>query len=73
MYLLTALVLMPPIDGIHLILYVIATTSTLGALLAQNDNDGKDREIYYISHTLFRYDINYSPIERACLEVVFIA
>lgn len=72
-YLLTPPVLMPPIDERHLILYVTATTSAMGALLAQNDNDGKERAIYYISCSLVRYELNYSPIEWACLAVVFVA
>lgn len=36
---------MPLIDGRHLILYKSTTTSVLGALLAQNDNDGREKFI----------------------------
>lgn len=43
------------------------------ALLALNDHDGKEREIFYISCTLVGYELNYSPIERACLSLVFVA
>jgi hypothetical protein len=35
-----------------LILYILATIATLGALLAQQDEIGKERAIYYISMTL---------------------
>lgn len=62
---------MPPIDGKHLILYISATTSTLGALLEQNYHDKRDREVYYISRTLVGYEINYSPIEHTFLAMVF--
>lgn len=64
---------MSPIDGKPLILYISATTSELGALLAQTDHEEKEREIYYINHTLVGYELNYTPIERAFLTVVFAA
>ena len=43
----------------------------LGALLAQLDDVGKERAIYYISQTLVGYELNYTPIEKACLALVF--
>ncbi|WP_044909231.1 RNase H-like domain-containing protein, partial [[Clostridium] innocuum] len=43
----------------------------LGALLAQEDQNNKERAIYYISRTLVSYEMNYSTIEKACLAVVF--
>lgn len=64
-------VLMPPVPGKPLILYISATTSSLGALLAQSDETGKERAIYYISRTFVAYEINYTSIEKACLVVVF--
>lgn len=69
-YLLTPLVLMPPTDGRTLILYISATTLALGSLLAQNDNEGHEREVYYINCTLVGYELNYSTIEHPCLVVV---
>ena len=62
---------MPPIQGKPLILYILATTHSLGALLAQQDESRKEREIYYISRTLVQYELNYTCIEKACLAVVF--
>ena len=62
---------MPPILGKHLILYISAMNSSLGALLAQSDETGKERAIYYISRTLVAYEINYTSIEKECLDVVF--
>ena len=32
---------------------------------------GKERAIYYISHTLVQYELNYTCIEKAYLVVVF--
>ena len=62
---------MPPIKGKPLILYISATTNYLGALLAQQYDMGKEREIYYISRTLVSYELNYASFEKACLVVVF--
>ena len=62
---------MPPIYGKPLILYISAIETSLGILLAQEDNDNKERAIYYLSHMLISYEINYYIIEKACLAVVF--
>lgn len=65
------LVLMPPILGKPLILYISAIASSLGALLAQSDEIGKEHTIYYTIQTLVSYEMNYTSIEKACLRVVF--
>lgn len=62
---------MPPILGKPLILYISATATSLGALLAQHDEHGKERAIYYISRTLVTYEINYNNIEKASCHVPF--
>ena len=54
---------MAPILGKPFILYISATTTTLGALLAQNVEQGRERAIYYISRKLVGYELNYSLIE----------
>ena len=43
----------------------------LEELLAQHDDDGKERAKYYISRKLVGYDLNYTPMEKICLVVVF--
>lgn len=70
-YLLMPPVLMPPIPNQPLILYIWAIDTTLGALLAQQDEIGKERVVYYISRTLVGYELNYTSIEKACLAMVF--
>jgi hypothetical protein len=52
-----------PIPGKPFILYISSTDTTLGALLAQNDEQGREQAIYYISRTLVGYELNYSLIE----------
>ena len=54
---------MPPIPRKPFLLYISATDTTLGALLAQNDEQGREKAIYYIRRTLVGYEINYSHIE----------
>lgn len=70
-YLASPPVLMPPTPRKPLILYICAIVVALGALLAQTDVQGKEHTIYYISQTLVGYELNYTPIERACLALVF--
>lgn len=43
---------MSPIKGKPLLLYILAPNVALGALLAQQDQEGKEQEIYYISRKL---------------------
>lgn len=62
---------MPPIQRKPLILYISATDSSLGALLAHQDENKKERVIYYISRKLMSYEMNYTIIEKACLALVF--
>lgn len=52
-------------------LYVSASPHTLAALLAQHDDDGKDREVYYISRILVDYETCYCAMEKQCLGIIF--
>ncbi|KAA0065550.1 uncharacterized protein E6C27_scaffold638G00560 [Cucumis melo var. makuwa] len=51
-YLLNPLVLGAPVLGKSLILYITAQERSLGALLAQEDEKGKECALYYLSRTL---------------------
>ncbi|KAI5323828.1 hypothetical protein L3X38_032901 [Prunus dulcis] len=51
-YLLNPPVLMMPIKGKPLILYIAALERSLRALLAQHNEDGKENALYYLSRTL---------------------
>lgn len=54
-----------------LLMYISLTEKSIRALLAQENDQGKDMVIYYISRTLVNYELNYSFIEKACLAIVF--
>ncbi|KAG9453148.1 hypothetical protein H6P81_006052 [Aristolochia fimbriata] len=70
-YLMNPPVLMAPAPGKPLLLYFAAQEKSLGALLAQNDNQGKERALYYLSLTMVGPELNYSPIEKMCLALIF--
>ncbi|RVW95322.1 Retrovirus-related Pol polyprotein from transposon opus [Vitis vinifera] len=71
-YLLSLLVLAPPTSGRPLFLYLSVSDVALGCMLAQLDDSGKDRAIYYLSKRMLDYETRYVMIERyylalACL------
>jgi hypothetical protein len=70
-YLLNPPVLAAPVKGRPLILYIATQPTSIGALLAQHNDEGKEVACYYLSHTLVGAEINYSPIEKLCLALVF--
>ena len=62
---------MSPIYGKPLILYISATKTSLGILLAQEYKNNKEWVIYHLIHTLISYEMSYNIIEKAYLVVVF--
>lgn len=70
-YLLNAPVLGAPIFGKPLILYIAAQEESLGAMLVQNDEENKERALYYFSRRLIESELKYSPVEKVCLALVF--
>ncbi|XP_062006103.1 uncharacterized protein LOC133723308 [Rosa rugosa] len=70
-YLANPPVLGAPILGKPLILYIAAQERSLGALLAQENEEKKENVLYYLSRTLTGQELNYPPIEKICLALVF--
>jgi len=70
-YLLSPPVLGAPVLGKRLLLYMMAQERSLGALRAQENSEGKERALYYLSRTLVGAELNYSPIKKMCLAVMF--
>lgn len=52
-------------------LYVFVSDSTIGIMLAQEDDDGVERAIYYISRLVIDTETRYSLIEKLCLSFYF--
>ncbi|WMV13860.1 hypothetical protein MTR67_007245 [Solanum verrucosum] len=70
-YLAKPPVLAAPILGKPLVLYIAAQERFVGALLAQENSEGKENSLYYLSRTMTPNELNYSPIEKLCLALVF--
>jgi len=70
-YLSSPPVLGAPIPSKPLILYIAAQERPLGALCAQENEEGKERALYYLSRTLIGAELQYSPIEKTCLALMF--
>ncbi|CAN6688414.1 unnamed protein product [Malus baccata var. baccata] len=72
-YLTSPPVLVPPQRGKPLKLYISASEKSIGSLLAQNNEGGKKQAVYYLSRILTEVETRYSPVERLCLALYFIA
>ena len=69
-YLLYPLVLVPPTSGHHLLLYLSVSDMALGCMLAQLDNSGKERAIYYPCKKMLEYKCKYIMIEHLYFSLV---
>jgi len=58
-------------SGKSFLLYVRVMDHSLGALLAQKNDEGHEHVIYYLSRTLIGTESWYNPIEKECLALVF--
>ncbi|CAL8992752.1 unnamed protein product, partial [Prunus brigantina] len=72
-YLSNPPVLSPPKRGRPLKLYISASEVSIGSLLVQDNKEGKEQAIYYLSRTLTEVERKYSAIERLCLALYFTA
>ena len=70
-YLSKPLVLMPPLKGQPLKLYPSAAKESIGCLTAQNNVEGHEQAIYYLSRVLNSIETRYTPIEKLCLALYF--
>ncbi|KAG9449464.1 hypothetical protein H6P81_009429 [Aristolochia fimbriata] len=70
-YLTKPQVLFAPIVDRLLLLYIAVQERSVGALLAQCDEDNKERSLYYLSQMLVGDEIKYTPIKKTCLALVF--
>ena len=69
--LLSPPVLVPPTPGRPLLLYLSVSDIALGCMLAQLDDSGKERAIYYLSKRMMEYECKYLMIDRLCLALVW--
>ncbi|KAL0304757.1 UNVERIFIED_CONTAM: hypothetical protein Sangu_3066400, partial [Sesamum angustifolium] len=52
-------------------IYVAAQERSVGILLTQRNDEGKDNDLYYLSRTMTPNELKYSPIKKLCLELIF--
>ena len=52
-------------------LYLSVSDVALGYMLAQLDDSGRERVIYYLSKRMLEYETRYIMIERFCLALVW--
>jgi ribonuclease HI len=60
-----------PIFGKPLRLYLASNNQAIGALIAQEDNEGVEQPIYYVSRALKDAETRYSGAERSCLALIY--
>ena len=64
-------VLMPPLKGRPLKLYLSAAKESIKCLLAQNNVEGHEQAIYHLSRVLNSTETRYTPIGKLCLALYF--
>ena len=62
-----------PVLGKPLKLYLATNNEAIGALIAQDDQEGTKRLVYYVSRKLKDAETRYPMAERACLALVYAA
>ncbi len=67
-------VLVPPVPGRPLIMYLSVLDGAMGCVLGQHDDSGKkERAIYYLDKKLTACEANYSFLERICCALAWAA
>ena len=62
---------MPALRGRSLKLYLSAAKESIECLLAQNNVEGHEHVVYYLSRVLNSTETRYTPIEKLCLALYF--
>lgn len=70
-YLTKPSILFPPSRNKSMSLYIAASDTTIGSMLDQEDCNGVERPIYYLSRMLVDVETRYSLIEKLCLCLYF--
>ncbi|KAL0461140.1 UNVERIFIED_CONTAM: Transposon Tf2-12 polyprotein [Sesamum latifolium] len=70
-HLLNLPVLGAPTPGKPLILYIAAQERSIGALMAQENEEGKEKALYYLSRTLTENELKHSPVEKVYLALFY--
>ena len=67
-------ILLPPVEGRPLILYLTVLENSMGCVLGQHDESGrKVHAIYYISKKFTDFETRYSLLEKTCYALAWAA
>jgi len=73
-YLLEPPILIPPVEGRPLIMYLTVLDDSMGSVLGQQDETGKkEHAIYYLSKKFTDYESQYSVLEKTCCALAWAA
>ena len=73
-YLTNPLVLVPPVQGKPLILYLTVYEKSIGCVLRQHDETWRKKQaIYYLSKKFMDYESRYSLLEKMCCALAWAA
>jgi len=73
-YLLETPILIPPVEGRPLIMYMTVLKDSMGCVLGQQDETGrKEHAIYYLSKKFTNCESRYSILEKTCCALVWAA
>jgi len=73
-YLQNPLILIPPVPGKPLIMYLTVLDNSMGCVLGQHDNSGKkEHTIHYLSKKFTDCETRYSLLERTCCPLAWAA
>jgi hypothetical protein len=70
-YLMNPPILSPLLKDRKMKLYIATSESTMGSMLSQEDENGVERAIYYLSRVLNDAETRYHPSEKLCLSLYF--
>ena len=70
-YLTKPPIMTSPVLGKPFLLYVRAIDHSLGAILAQKNDEGAEQAIYFLSKTLIGAESRYNLVEKESLALVF--
>lgn len=70
-YLTKPHILLPPSRDKSMSLYIVTSDTTIGSMLAQDDCNGVERPIYYLSRMSVDTETRYSLLKKLCLCLYF--
>ena len=70
-YLMNSPVLQPPRAGRPLILYLALEEDAIGPMVAQENEEGIEYAVYYLSKKLLPYEAKYDIVQKTCLAVIW--